>query len=218
MSTHTVIHKRIYIYRYVSTHTIIHKQVYKKKTITIFHSLNFFSFLSYSRFLDCNVPSTAQDHLRTNHTFKMILHQLKTQVTFVQFTVTTLKPTNHPSIHHGTATHDLELFIFYRHSPWETACLNHLWLWARWPVLFRGPKQKTIKKQGDDWREMKVNGPERRNFRHEKNSRQREKYAPPLKKKKKTHTHKTRKIYFKQISPEVQTKVITGILPLILGM
>ena len=34
-----------------------------------------------SQFLDFNVPSTAQGHLRTNHTFKSILHQCNTQVT-----------------------------------------------------------------------------------------------------------------------------------------
>ena len=33
-----------------------------------------------SWFLDFNVPSTAYGHLKTDHTFKIILHQFKTQV------------------------------------------------------------------------------------------------------------------------------------------
>ena len=87
------------------------------------------------------ITSTAYSHLRTNHTFTILLHQFKTNVTKSQVCpIHCYNVKNQPSIYQSTITH--VSIPFYIPQVLSTGtCLTCLWLWAGWPLLFCGLTQ-----------------------------------------------------------------------------
>ena len=113
---------------------------------------------------DFSIPSTAQGHLRTKHTFRILLHQFRRQVIKSQvclihcYNVVMMwgcpqmsgwhvrdkiaSKTNHLFIYQCTPTHVL-VPVYIPVALTMGTCWNRLWLWAGWPILFCRPTQET---------------------------------------------------------------------------